>query len=167
MVPDRAGADTRVEVLIPFGQIRQMDGGSAIEQAWLNTRLGQPGYSTGTGAATAACDALTIPVVTGHADPAAIDQIITLVLAHAGHSPAAPAALSPQAHAALRDAIARLAIDFVSGPNGLASALRTGLLAPLQHPVPAAGHRLVLVCVLYLTGVRSFGAYWSGGVWLG
>jgi hypothetical protein len=43
--------------------------------------------------------------------------------------------MSPQAYAALRDAIARLAIDFVSGPNGLASYLRTGLLqAPYNTP---------------------------------
>jgi hypothetical protein len=43
--------------------------------------------------------------------------------------------LSPAAWAALRYAIARLAVDFVSGPNGLASALRTGLLqAPYNTP---------------------------------
>jgi hypothetical protein len=35
---------------------------------------------------------------------------------------------SPQARQALRHAIARLAIDFASGPAGIASALRRGLL---------------------------------------
>ena len=38
--------------------------------------------------------------------------------------------MSPEAHDALRYTIARLAIDYVSGPNGLASTLRTGLLQP-------------------------------------
>ena len=40
------------------------------------------------------------------------------------------AELTPEAAQALRYAIARLAIDFVSGPSGLAAALRTTLLAP-------------------------------------
>ena len=45
---------------------------------------------------------------------------------------------------ALRYAIARLAIDFVSGPAGIAAWLRTTLLSPaVQHPVAAAGHRLL------------------------
>ena len=51
---------------------------------------------------------------------------------------------TPDAMQALRYAIARLAIDFVSGPAGLAGWLRTTLLAPpVQHPVAAAGHRLL------------------------
>ena len=51
---------------------------------------------------------------------------------------------TPDAMQALRYAIARLAIDFVSGPAGLAAWLRTTLLAPaVQHPVAAAGHRLL------------------------
>ena len=48
----------------------------------------------------------------------------------------------PDAMQALRYAIARLAIDFVSGPAGLAGWLRTTLLAPVRHPVAAAGHRV-------------------------
>ena len=51
---------------------------------------------------------------------------------------------TPDAMQALRYAIARLAIDFVSGPAGIAGWLRTTLLAPpVQHPVAAAGHRLL------------------------
>jgi hypothetical protein len=43
--------------------------------------------------------------------------------------------LTPGARDALRHAIARLAIDFVSGPGGLASCLRTGLLdRPCSSP---------------------------------
>jgi hypothetical protein len=159
MIPDRAGADTRAEVHIPLSQLRAMPGASALEQAWLNARTGEPGYLTGKDAEAAACDALTIPVVTGHADMQIIDQIIDLALAACDHhrhgpgdsgpgtagdnrntashrrDPQPPRALSPQAWAALQYAIARLAIDYVSGPNGLASTLRTGLLqAPYNTP---------------------------------
>jgi hypothetical protein len=174
MIPDRAGADTRVEVHTPLSQLRAMPGASALEQAWLNARQGEPGYLTGKDAETAACDALTIPVVTGHADMTIIDQIIDLALvAHhhhrhsadtaadtggsdgtgnhgagsgttgddgsgddcGNHDNARLAAMSPGARDALRYTIARLAVDFLSGPGGLASTLRTGLLqAPYNTP---------------------------------
>jgi Domain of unknown function (DUF222) len=45
--------------------------------------------------------------------------------------PPGPGQISPQAWNALRHALARLAIDLVSGPTGIASTLRRGLL---QHP---------------------------------
>src|SRR5487761_1213322 len=153
MVPARAGADTLVITHIPLGQLREMPGGSAIEQAWINAGLGEPGYLTGKDAEAAACDALTVPVVTGHADMMIIDQIIELALTAAGHGShddgshddgttggdgsqrARSRPLSPQAWAALRYAIARLAVDFLSGPNGLAAQLRTSLLqAPYNTP---------------------------------
>jgi hypothetical protein len=149
MVPDRAGADTQVLVHIPLGQLRAMPGGSAAEQAWLNGAAGEPGYLRGRDAEAAACDALTVPVVTGHADMTIIDRIIELALTAHGASQdpgraddgeggagnAASRPLSPQAWAALRYAIARLAVEFLSGPNGLAATLRTALLqAPYNTP---------------------------------
>src|SRR5215469_7410967 len=81
MVPDRAGADTQVSVHIPLSWLRQLPGASELEQAWINASLGDPGYLTGKDAGAAACDALTVPVVTGHADMHVIDQIINLALA--------------------------------------------------------------------------------------
>jgi hypothetical protein len=145
MVPDRAGADTQVITHIPLSQLRQMPGGSAIEQAWINAGLGEPGYLVGKDAEAAACDALTVPVVTGHADMTIIDRMIELALTAADHhnhgagddgpQRAKSKPLSTQAWAALRYAIARLAVDFLSGPNGLAAQLRTGLLqAPYNTP---------------------------------
>ena len=125
MVPDRAGADTRAEVHILLSQLRQMPGASALEQAWLGARAGESGYLTGKDAQTAACDALTIPVVTGHADMQIIDQIIDLALTAYEHDQHGSGDSD-----ALRYTIARLAVDFLSGPNGLASTLRTGLLQP-------------------------------------
>jgi Domain of unknown function (DUF222) len=128
LVPDRAGADTQVTVHVPISQLRQMPGAADLEDAWLRARLGEHGdpgtaYLTGTDAEAAACDALTVPVVTGHGDMSVIDKIIALAAAVPD-----PGQLSPKARQAHRYAIARLAVDFVSGPGGLASALRTGLL---------------------------------------
>ena len=146
---------------------------------WLRGTAGEPGYLTGKDAEAAACDAVAVPVVTGHADMRVVDKIIALALAAAGltldgdrprpgrqdgdethrreartddrltsgHRPwgvtagGGPRAASrarsrarqrftPDAAQALRYAIARLAIDFVSGPAGLAGWLRTTLLAP-------------------------------------
>jgi len=125
MVPDRAGADTQVIVHIPLSQLRDLDGASLIEDAFLRAKLGEPGYLAGKDAEAAACDAMMVPVVTGHADMTVIDTIIELSLAAGGRKQ-----MSPDAWRAHRYAIARLAIDFVSGPGGLASALRTGLLEP-------------------------------------
>jgi hypothetical protein len=184
LTPDRAGADTQVVAHIPLSQLRDLPGAGDLEDAWLRARLGEDGYLTGKDAETAACDAQTVPVVTGHPDLDVIDQMIDLARADAEATrigdpansavpstadPAGPAgqaastvapadstasstadpvgpaggpavpvgpalncersgALSPEAWRALRYAIARLAIDFVSGPAGVAAVLRQGLL---------------------------------------
>ena len=187
MVPDRAGADTHVAVHIPFLQLRQHPEAPGQEEVWLRGTAGELGYLTGKDAEAAGCDAVAVPVVTGHADMRVVDKIIALALAAADltldstdpeHSdggeasdldddpdgdsdqddgadsrdgyrtwgttrrgaPTARAAsrarsrarqrFTPDAAQALRYAIARLAIDFVSGPAGLAGWLRTTLLAP-------------------------------------
>jgi len=136
MVPDRAGADTQTIVHIPLSQLRDLPGAPDLEDAYLRAKLGEPGYLAGKDAEVAACDSMAVPAVTGHADMTVIDKIIDLVLAAAhGTSPAKAAAaarcgMSPEAWQAHRYAIARLAIGFVSGRGGLASALRTGLLEP-------------------------------------
>jgi hypothetical protein len=44
MVPGRAGADTRVETIVALSQLREMPGGTALEEAWLAAVAGQPGY---------------------------------------------------------------------------------------------------------------------------
>jgi hypothetical protein len=171
LVPDRAGADTQVIAHIPLSQLRQMPGARDLEDAWIRALLGEDGYLTGKDAEAAACDAQTVPVVTGSMDPAVIDQMIDLAriaakaqagdpdhgsgvggqiaeaLAGQGEAPgqggpgrsdpqltgpepdrAHSGALSPQAWRALRYAMARLAIDLVSGPSSVAAVLRGGLL---------------------------------------
>jgi hypothetical protein len=149
MVPGRAGADTRVEAIVALGQLRQMPGGTAFEEAWLAAVAGPPGYLAGIDAEAVACDALISPVVTGYPDLSLVDQMIEVMLDFLGEAaadradcdpdsmtaaPGPPAmrerskALPPQAWQALRYAIAKLAIDLVSGPDRLASILRRGLL---------------------------------------
>ena len=81
MVPDRGGADTHVAVHIPFPELRQRPGAPEAEEVWLR---GEPGYLTGKDAEAAACDAVAVPVVTGHADMRVVDKIIALALAAAG-----------------------------------------------------------------------------------
>ncbi len=79
MVPDRAGADTRVDVTIPLSDLLAMDGASVIEDTWLRARAGEHGYLSGKDAEAIACDALIVPLVTGSPDWALIGQMITLV----------------------------------------------------------------------------------------
>ena len=137
MVPGRAGADTQVIAHIPLSQLREMPGGSGLEDAWIRGRLGQDGYLTGKDAEAAACDAMIVPVVTGHVDLSVIDKMIELALSAGDDAMdrVGSKAMSPEAWHALRYAMARLAIDLVSGPVGLAAYLRTQLLeAPWNTP---------------------------------
>jgi Domain of unknown function (DUF222) len=158
LVPDRAGADTQAVVHIPLSQLRRLPGAGELEDAWIRAGLGQDGYLGGQDAETAACDAQAVPVVTGTMNPDVIDQMIDLAGAAARVAAAPPEAappeaapgpgattgpgerarsqpLSPQAWQALRYAIARLAIDLVSGPAGIAAALRRELLGrPCSTP---------------------------------
>jgi hypothetical protein len=148
MVPDRAGSDTRVEVIIGLRELLDLPGASTLQEAWLAALAGEPGHMAGKDAEVAACDAIICPVVTGHPDLAIVDQMIDLVLAHLAGDKATPGALScdpgsgahgdhsqdyfgalsPDAWRALRSAMGRLAIDLVSGPSGIAAVLRRNLL---------------------------------------
>jgi hypothetical protein len=184
LVPDRAGADTKVVANISLRDLRAMPGASGLEDVWIRALLGEGGYLTGEDAEAAACDAMIVPVVAGTMNATVLDQMISLVLGAFGHhgpsaerqpgqhlpgavrypdreahrdqasrlgadaesafaaaSPSATSAfaaggpgpdqMSPQAWNALRYALARLAVDLVSGPAGVASILRRGLL---EHP---------------------------------
>jgi hypothetical protein len=125
-----------------------------------------------------ACDASITPVVTGEVNPAALDYLVRLCIELAGHSPGhchpepgtqappgqpgapawqcAPVPPTARGRAALEQAIIGPAVAQVSGPGGLASFLRRGLLgARLAGPslpldvgvskdIPAAIRRLVI-----------------------
>ncbi len=108
MVPDRAGADTRVDVTIPLSDLLGMDGASVIEDTWLRARAGEHGYLAGKDAEAIACDALIVPVVTGSPNWALVSDMITAVTSAYNHASAKTGTpLPPQAWEALQYALAK------------------------------------------------------------
>jgi hypothetical protein len=177
LVPDRAGSDTRVDAVISLAQLRGMDGAAALEDAWLaGAQAGLPGYLSGKDAEAVSCDALIVPVVTGACDWDVIGQMIELVLDAAGdgtghgtsesREPAAKP-LSPEAWEALQYALAKLAIAFVSGPGGLASTLRRGLLeypfASRSVPLDVGWSESIPEPVRRAVRLRDRHCRWPGG----
>jgi|tagenome__1003787_1003787.scaffolds.fasta_scaffold20976279_2 hypothetical protein len=142
MVPDRAGADTRVDAVISLGELLALPGASEVQEAWLAALAGEHAHLAGKSAEAAACDTVLTPVVTGRLDLSVVDKMIGVILAcldedaeesettweETKRATLPLAALSPEARQAVRYAIARLAVDLVSGPAGLAAVLRQGLL---------------------------------------
>jgi len=141
MLPDRAGADTRIDAVISLAELLRLPGASELQESWLAAMAREHGYLAGTDAEVAACDAIVSPVVTGHPDLSVVDAMIDLVQAfldetspgetsadEAAAGRARSKALSPEAWQALRCAVARLAVDLVAGPDRLAAILRQGLL---------------------------------------
>ncbi|HUZ25748.1 MAG TPA: HNH endonuclease signature motif containing protein, partial [Streptosporangiaceae bacterium] len=117
-------------------------GAAAAEQAWAAGRAagdGQPGWAASRAAARAyACDAQLAPMVTGHVSKTALAKLTAEFLAALRASPGqlpltgpapGPASLPPRTLARLQDLILAHAADVLSGPAGLASFLRAGLLA--------------------------------------
>ena len=163
MLPARGGQPTQVQVHLGLAELRDLPGAAAAERAWVTARTGdrgagqgRPGWLTGAEAQAAACDATIVPVVTGHVNRTALGQLTDAFvaahgLAHPGSTgPAAGADRCPPLAVARRlaRALLGLAIDALSGPGGLAAALRAGLAgtgAVPGHPAhldqPAAGHR--------------------------
>lgn len=172
MLPDRAGADTRIDAVISLAELLDLPGASELQEAWLAALTGEHGYLAGKDAETAACDALISPVVTGHLDLDVVDAMIDSVLAFLDEpdgqtdhpigdetedktgdgdpsgicvdrqgqaATARSRTLPPEAWQALRYSIARLAVDLVSGADGIAAVLRRGLLA-----APYNGKSIVL-----------------------
>jgi hypothetical protein len=148
MVPDRAGADTQVIVHIPLSRLRGMPGASQVEDAWIRGALTVP-VVTGQADLTVIDQMIELAL-------SAIDgghragQVTGGSTGDGGHDSgtggsgggssdasggstarARSRAMSPEARRALRYAMARLAVDLVSGPAGIAAVLRTQLL---EHP---------------------------------
>jgi hypothetical protein len=233
LLPDRAGAPTKALVHVALAELRSMRGGSRLEAAWVaraqqdwaghraagSVAGGDGGaWLNGAAARGACCDAIVVPVITGHVDPAVLDRLVGLCLELGGRGHGQPATQSPapgtdatgtkthgsavpgtgapgsavpgtgapgsaapesgtpggllteQARQMLQRAIIGAAVDLVSGPGGLASVLRTGLLdARLAGPslpldigysgtVPAA----IRTAVIH----RAAGhCEWPGGCW--
>jgi hypothetical protein len=143
MVPDRAGQPTRIQVHMTLGQLRALPGAAKAEAAWAAHRVSQPGWLTGPDAGAAACDATIMPIVTGHVDNEDLDRLTAAYASgfpagtcssdHAAATavlPARPGAppLSAHTRARLSRALLALAVGTLSGPGGLAAALRQHLL---------------------------------------
>ncbi len=132
LLPGRTGGDTRAEVVIGLRDLRALPGAAQLEQDWIARAAAAAAAVpalAGPAAHAAACAATLVPVVTGHLDPHALDQLAREFLAdgQAGHTPA------PRQE--LKAALLRWAVEVVSGPAGLASRLRTSLLdGPLANP---------------------------------
>jgi Domain of unknown function (DUF222)/HNH endonuclease len=75
MVPGRAGQPTQVLLHLTLAQLRGSPGASQAEDAWAVARASQPGWLTGPDADAALCDATIVPIVAGHLDWAALDQL--------------------------------------------------------------------------------------------
>jgi Domain of unknown function (DUF222)/HNH endonuclease len=116
------------------------------EQAWAAGRAtgdDDPGWAATRAAAQAyACDAKITPLVSGHLDPAAL-AAMTRALQNAqnqngqdqdgcapGSCTCPPDGRATPSIAELQDIVLRHAADVLSGPAGLAAALRTGLPGP-------------------------------------
>ena len=140
MVPARAGQPTQVLVHVSLAQLRSMPGASAAEDAWAAARAAQPGWLTGPDAEAALCDATVVPVVTGHVDWAALDQLTEMfLLTQAGRHTSSAGGEDPPPTGLLAPSRAH-------GPAGKPSACAcpgSGCTCPAQAPLsPATRDRL-------------------------
>jgi uncharacterized protein DUF222/HNH endonuclease len=134
MVPARAGQPTQIMVHLTLAQMRGTPGGSAAEDAWAAARATQPGWLTGPEADAALCDATVVPIVTGHVDWAALDQLTeTFLHAHSGGQPADPGYSSPGQH----DGPATSTTARVR-PPAVAAPVKATTLTPARPPAPTA-----------------------------
>src|ERR1700733_3462772 len=102
LLPERAGQPVKIWAHVSLAELRAMDDGSVLQSEWIGemairwaarrataSQTGSDGaaWLNGPSARAASCDATLIPVVTGDIDPAALDDLVTLCLQYAGHSP--------------------------------------------------------------------------------
>ncbi len=124
-LPDRAGQPTQIQLHMTLDQLMRLHGQSAADGG------GQDGAAPGGAAAPdpvpgwlpgpaagpgAPCDATIVPIVSGRVDPVVLDQL---------------AARPPDAGQTARDLVLADAVRLLSGPGGLAAALRAGMPFPV------------------------------------
>jgi hypothetical protein len=135
-LPQAGGMKTQALVVVSLADLIAMDGGSVLAEKWLAVQdeelraaqvtvvAGETGWLAGGEAAAAACAAHITPVVTGTPDWDVICDMANVFLdAHAIHDP-----LTPEARLVLERTLLRMAIDALSGPDGLAGFLRANQL---------------------------------------
>ena len=101
MIPGRDGQPPQVQVHVDLATLRDLPGGSAAEASWTSAKsaaAGVPGAVrlTGPDAEAASCGAAIVPVITGHLDWTALDNLTALWLdTRHGDAPAGPPARTP------------------------------------------------------------------------
>jgi hypothetical protein len=79
-VPATSGMKTRAMAVMSLADLLAMEGASALEDAWLTARAGEPGWLFGPAARAAACAAQITPVVTGTPDWDMLSQMADVFL---------------------------------------------------------------------------------------
>jgi hypothetical protein len=123
-VPQSGGMKTQAQVVIFLADLIAMDEGSVLVEKWLKARTGETGWLSGDGAEAAACAAHITPVVVGAPDWDVISEMADVFLDAHGISHG----LSREARLALERTLLAMAIQALSGPDGLAGFLRANLL---------------------------------------
>jgi hypothetical protein len=169
-LPDRAGTDTTCMVDVPLGVLRQMTGASVFEEAWLRQHgsPGEPAFLSGTDAEAAACDSVLIPVITAAPDWRIPGTIIEVVLGHVCPG-TTPRSLTADEWTGLQYLIARLCLDFCSGPRGAAAVLRAAMLnstspaPPVSLPLDIGRSETVPAWMRRAIIARDRHCQWPGG----
>ncbi len=130
-LPDRAGQPTVIQLHMSLEQLLGLPGADRATAEWAGY-----GATAGPGAD---CDAKIVPVVTGHVDPAVLDQLAAELLRPeslppgslptAASAATASARTAEMAGTAARELVLSRATRLLSGPAGLAAWLRTNLTA--------------------------------------
>jgi hypothetical protein len=95
-IPGSSGMKTRAMVVMSLADLLQMEGASALQDAWLTARAGEPGWLFGPGARAAACSAQVTPAVAGTPDWDVLGNMADIVLDAHGLVSAATADGDPE-----------------------------------------------------------------------
>jgi hypothetical protein len=194
MLPERAGQPVKVWAHVSLAELRALDEGSVLQAQWIGEMAarwaahrataaegGSDGgaWLDGKAAQAMACDAIIAPVVTGDVDPGVLDELVRLCveldrLDHAADCPgpadSGRADSQPEAspsREALQKAIIGKAVDLLSGPNGLASFLRTrqlgARLAGPSLPLDIGYAKTIPPAIRNAVILRDRRCRWPGG----
>jgi hypothetical protein len=142
--PQSGGLKPRVLAVVSLNELLNLDGASALCDAWLAARAGEPGWFFGGAAEAASCNGQVSPIVTGTPDWDVLAGMADVFLTargigNHGSSDQSIRPLSPAGRIALERTLLAMAIRALSGPGGLAGFLRTHLLGR-----PFSGASLIL-----------------------
>jgi hypothetical protein len=79
-IPGNSGMKTRAQAVMSLADLLAMDGASAVQEAWLAARAGEPGWFCGPAARATACAAQVTPVVTGSPDWYVLSEMADIFL---------------------------------------------------------------------------------------